>query len=675
MKREIAAIGLWGMGSLVLGADVMVGELDPLILVGRSEEGWWGARELQAGVNRQRMLDGGALLDRSPGAAVVRNGSQTGIVQVHGVSGDRVRVLVDGMTLTPACPNHMDPPLHYAAAGEDMRVDLMAGVSPVSYGGDSLGGVVRVSPPLPRFVEDGDALVSGHVGGFYRGSHEAYGATAELGYTAADLTAEWTGAWSTAGDLRFPGGTVRATGFDTMRSDLRMAMRTEGGFLAVDAGLTRTRDAGTPALPMDMIRDDSWHLGLRHQATRGADTFETRVYVHDIDHLMNNYSLRPAMMRMEAPASSSDFGLRSVWSRETGSGTWRLGVDLHRNEFDADQVNVMSGARRDTFADNRRNRIGVFAEWEGEVSEGWTVLAGIRGDHVGTRAGAVRPGFGPPQVFADAAAFNAGDRSHDDFLVDAMAALRYESDPETTWELAVAMNNRAPSLVERYLWTSLNASAGLADGQKYKGNTNLDPERSLQVSGAVERRGDGWEIRFSPFLQYVDDYIQGRPDSGGGAFLQFQNLNRARLYGADLEARYELREDLAISGFVSHVRGRDLENNDNLYRVAPLRGLVDLAWTGVPWEAHLECEWADSQDDTAAFNGEPATPGYGLWHVRLAREFDVGARVELGVENVFDKGYADHLEGINRVGGSDVAVGQRVPGAGRFFYATVRWEY
>jgi len=675
MKGTIAAAGCWVLGSMVAAADVIIGELDPLIVAGRGEGAWWGARELQAGVNRQRMLDGGALLERTPGAAVVRNGSQTGIVQVRGVSGDRVRVLVDGMTLTPACPNHMDPPLHYAEAGEDMRVDLMAGVSPVSFGGDSLGAVVRVMPPEPRFADEGSDEVSGDMGAIYRGSHDAFGATAKLRYQTAGLAAAWSGGWSTADDLRFPGGRARATGFDTMRSDLRMAVRTETGYVAVDGGLTRTRDAGTPALPMDMIRDDSWHVGLRHKTRRGADTVETRVYVHDIDHLMTNYTLRPAAMRMEAPATSRDYGIRSVWSRDTGAGAARLGVDVHRNDFDADQVNVMSGARRDTFADNRRERIGVFAEWEDGISDAWTVLAGIRGDHVNTRAGRVRPGFGPPQVAADAAAFNAGDRRHDDFLVDAMAALRFEPDEKTTWELAVAMNNRAPSLVERYLWTPLNASAGLADGRRYKGNVDLDPETSFQVSGAVERRGAGWELRFSPFLQYVDDYIQGRPDSGGGGFLQFQNLDRARIYGADFEARHALTEGLTVSGFVSCVRGRDMENNDNLYRIAPLRGLVDLEWAGGPWEAHLECEWADAQDDTAAFNGEPATPGYGLWHVRLARELDVGARVELGVENVFDKRYADHLAGINRVEGSDVAVGQRMPGAGRFLYATVGWEY
>jgi iron complex outermembrane receptor protein len=38
------------------------------------------------------------------------------------------------------------------------------------------------------------------------------------------------------------------------------------------------------------------------------------------------------------------------------------------------------------------------------------------------------------------------------------------------------------------------------------------------------------------------------------------------------------------------------------------------------------------------------------------------------VENLFDKYYADHLGGINRVSGGDVAVGAHLPGAGRFLY-------
>ena len=58
--------------------------------------------------------DAASLLKQVPGASVVRNGPLTGLVQLRGLSDDRVRVLVDGLSITPACPFHMDPPLHYA---------------------------------------------------------------------------------------------------------------------------------------------------------------------------------------------------------------------------------------------------------------------------------------------------------------------------------------------------------------------------------------------------------------------------------------------------------------------------------------------------------------------------------------------------------------------------------
>lgn len=45
--------------------------------------------------------------------------------------------------------------------------------------------------------------------------------------------------------------------------------------------------------------------------------------------------------------------------------------------------------------------------------------------------------------------------------------------------------------------------------------------------------------------------------------------------------------------------------------------------------------------------------------------------VTLGVENLLDHTYERHLSGYNRVAGADVAVGERLPGAGRGLYARV----
>jgi iron complex outermembrane receptor protein len=39
--------------------------------------------------------------------------------------------------------------------------------------------------------------------------------------------------------------------------------------------------------------------------------------------------------------------------------------------------------------------------------------------------------------------------------------------------------------------------------------------------------------------------------------------------------------------------------------------------------------------------------------------------IEAGIENLFDTQYEPHLAGRNRVGASDVAVGERLPGAGQ----------
>ncbi len=46
-----------------------------------------------------------------------------------------------------------------------------------------------------------------------------------------------------------------------------------------------------------------------------------------------------------------------------------------------------------------------------------------------------------------------------------------------------------------------------------------------------------------------------------------------------------------------------------------------------------------------------------------------------GLGNVFDRKYAPHVTGVNRAGGSDVAIGERVPGDGRNCYLALRVDW
>lgn len=623
---------------------------------------------------RAGAVDSPALLRDIPGAAVVRNGPQTGIVQLHGLSGDRVKILVDGMTISPACPNHMDPPMHYAAPSSVETLTVMAGVTPVSLGGDSLGGTVLVQSAQPRFASREDLLGFGEAGAFYRSSNDGFGGNWGGGVATRKFSAAYVGSWAAADDLRFPGGRVRDTGYETQQHRLLTGFRTRDGVLSLDAGILRTRDAGTPSLPMDMIEDDGYRVGLKYRADYDFGTFEGRCYYHTIDHLMDNYSLRPVPaggMRMFSPAGSDDYGSSLDLSLPTDIHTFRAGTGFHLNTFQAYQQNALNGLQQDTLNDATRARVGTHAEWQADWTDQWTTQLGVRNDTVMSDAGNINRFFAAGA--ADAAQFNRRDHGFTDVNFDVAASVRYTPNTWSAYELGFARKNRAPSLLERYLWTPLSASAGQADGRTYLGNLDLDSETSHQIAFTAEYHGEKWKVQATPYSNWIGDYIQGAPLSRTAGtppqrVLQYQNLDHAELYGVDVLTRYDWGDRFTLRGQLSYVRGTNEVNGDNLYRIAPLRGTAALDYRIDGWRSSIEMVLVDSQNHVAAFNSEPTTPGYALLNLRTGYVFRNHLEVQVGLDNATDEYYADHLGGINRVFGSDVAVNQRMPGPGRFVF-------
>ncbi len=336
--------------------------------------------------------DTAGLLRHLPGVAIVRNGPQTGIVQLHGLSGDRVRIAVDGMAITPACPNHMDPPLHYLAPGSVDSLRVMAGISPVSAGGDSIAGSVSVESPASRFADGADWFTSARLATAYRGSNDSFGMEAGSSIANATASASYQGAWTSADDLRFPGGRVSDTGYHTQSHRIMLGHKVGQGVLAIDAGLLRTGDSGTPALPMDMIEDDGCNLGARFNSSCDFGTWSARVYYHHIDHLMDNFSMRPLVagaMPMFSPATSDDIGGNLNLSVERHDHTLRIGSDFHTNRFDARQQNASTGMLQDTLHEVTRSRLGAYLEVESRWTNRWSTQAGLRSDIVLSRAAAL----------------------------------------------------------------------------------------------------------------------------------------------------------------------------------------------------------------------------------------------------------------------------------------------
>jgi iron complex outermembrane receptor protein len=95
------------------------------------------------------------LLSDVPGISFYGAGGVSSLPVIHGLADDRLRITVDGMDLILACANHMNSPLSYIDPTNVGSIEVFSGITPVSAGGDSIGGTIRVNAPAPEFAATG----------------------------------------------------------------------------------------------------------------------------------------------------------------------------------------------------------------------------------------------------------------------------------------------------------------------------------------------------------------------------------------------------------------------------------------------------------------------------------------------------------------------------------------
>jgi len=183
-------------------------------------------------------------------------------------------------------------------------------------------------------------------------------------------------------DIKTPEGEIRPSGLSRKRYDLSYAYDDTEKSFTVYAGKLDTVDTGTPALPMDIIFIDTELFGAQFALQIDPNfLLEGRFSYSDVDHEMDNYSLRrapmPAMYRVNnAIGSGSQFYLAGT----AGQGDSKLlfGVDGIAARHDSVITNPNNAMFRvNNFTDVERDLLGVFAEWTRDVDNG-QVEIGLR---------------------------------------------------------------------------------------------------------------------------------------------------------------------------------------------------------------------------------------------------------------------------------------------------------
>jgi iron complex outermembrane receptor protein len=322
---------------------------------------------------------------------------------------------------------------------------------------------------------------------------------------------------------------------------------------------------------------------------------------------------------------------------------------------------------------------------------------------VGVRSDTVRSNAGPVQGYDnglagvwgnDAAAFNARSHERIDYNWDLSALARYTPGATQSYEIGYARKSRSPSLYQRYPWAT-NAMAALmnnfvGDGNGYIGNPDLKPEvaNTFSLSGDWHDAGkERWGVKATGYYTYVQDYMDARrcdfgqcsaanvTTTNGFVLLQYVNQT-AHLYGFDLSGDLLLGKSddfgsFTATGILNYVRGENLTTHDNLYNIMPLNMKLTLVHRLAGWTNTAEFLAVADKDTISQVRNEIQTGGYGLFNLRSSYEWKY-ARLDVGIENLFDRFYSMPLGGAYVGQGSSMTTngipwGVAVPGKGRSF--------
>lgn len=672
--------------------------------------------------------DTASLLTDIPGVSLYGAGGVSSLPAIHGLADDRLRIQVDGMDLIASCPNHMNPALSYIDPSQVGIIKVYAGITPVSVGGDSIGGSISVESRAPEFAAPGQEPISkGEVGTFYRSNNNARGVNLSATYATDSFNISYSAAaakadnYTAAGDFKTTTATGRAghtlpldevgsSAYDTRNQTLALAYKNDNHLFEAKFGVQDMPYQLYPNQRMDLLKNDQNSVNLRYLGQYDWGALEARVYHETVDHYMDfgadkqfQYSTAPGMP-MYTEGKTTGVRVKADISL-TPQDLLRVGGEVQQYRLnDWWPPSGTGGMAPNTFLNinnGQRDRTALFGEWEKRYNPSWMTLLGLRFEQVRTDADQVH-GYNTTMMnqARDAALFNSSERHKTDNNIDLTALAKYTANANHDIEFGFAHKERSPNLYERYTWSTAGMMAimnnTVGDGNGYVGDVNLKPEKANTLSATFDWHAEdnNWGFKATPFYTRVDDYIDAVQWNGTTntaattattnkySVLKYTNQS-ARLYGLDLSGHLPLGStawgQFGLKGLLNYTHGTNLDTDQALYNVMPLNAKLALTQKLGGWDNSAELVLVQAKDSVSSVRNEIKTPGYSLVNLRASHSWKT-VRLDFGVENLFDKFYYLPTGGAYTGQGTTMSIngipyGTAVPGMGRSLYVGMNFKF
>ncbi|RUO40444.1 TonB-dependent copper receptor [Aliidiomarina taiwanensis] len=589
--------------------------------------------------------DGADYLKGITGFQVVRKGGASSDPVFRGLAGSRINILSDGMPLLGGCESRMDPPTAYVSPQSYDSIRVTKGPYNVASGPPAAAATVNFERNKPDFTEQPwHGFISMTGGSFGRaetnaelqtGTDEGY-LRGNYTFARSDNYADGEGANVHSHYERWHAALVAGL-YVTDKQELTLSVGLGDG---ESAYADRMMDGSS------FYRENLSLVWQSQDVSTLIANMQGRVYYGYIDHIMDNYSLRntsavEAGVIMPA-AHNPDRYTRGVSGRVRFEPWYSHDVEVgfdgmqstHRDRMSMN-VNMRPLPEQKRTTDAKIEQMGLYIEGQSRLSEAHRFYYGYRADR--WRAEDLRSHLDMQQTQVNPTANEQReDTLHSGFM-------RFEVQKgSATYYAGAGQASRFPDyweMIARGRESETSASA-----------LYIKPETLRQfdigwMKDTTTQAGHDLRYAVSYFWNHIDDYIliEQTPST------ELSRNIDAQIQGIEIDTKWQIRDVLQFTASLNYTRGKNKTDGLPLAQQAPLEMKFGASYQLSHWQLGAQVRAAQAQSRIAPQQGtivgldNTETSGYAVVALNASWHVNAQLQLHLGIDNVFDKQYAEHL--------------------------------
>ena len=607
-------------------------------------------------------VDGAAYLQSIVGFNQIKNGGANGDVTFRGMFGSRIKILTDGTENLGACPSRMDNPASYVSPESYDKITVVKGPQTVQYAhtGSAATVIFEREPEQLTSAKPYRGQASVMLGSYGRLDQNVEAAVGdETKYARLNANR------SIADSYQDGAGNTVPSDWEKWNADLALGWTPNEDTWVELKGGKSDGEAVYAGRSMDGSKFARESLGLHVEKKNISEVIkkvEAQVDYSYNDHVMDNFSLRkfnPAdgmSMPMASNVARRTLNARVAMTQDWGKLQLISGIDSQKNEHTKRSGSLMSPYQNKArVGDMDFESYGAFGELSYAFNDQHKLVTGARLD----------------QVKIDNL---ATDTERKETLPSGFVRIESELAEHVKTYAGLGYVERVPDYWELFS-TKYHQSTGTTFA-------DLENEKTAQFDAGYQYEQGAFKSWASVYAGLIQDYILvAYTPTGSMGRLEAKSRNvDATIAGAEAGLAYQLTDQIQADISAMYAWGENTTDHTALPQIAPLEGRFNLRYVQEKYNLGLLWRVVAAQDRTSYREGNiigydlEDSKGFGTLSLNGTYNIQKDLDLSVGIDNVLNKNYAEHL---NKLGSSGFgyAATEQFNNIGRNYWARISMKF